>query len=134
MPVDELCLWIDPIDNTKAFVKGKMDGVTTLIGMTRNNRPFLGAITSPYAVEQEKTIFKPYLNLGYVPKQRALQTWDNKTWSKLQVPKRNEPFIISTSRRSTHNPVEEVGNMLSAKVDRRGGAGRKVPFLKLRSI
>ena len=50
VPVEELCLWIDPIDNTKAFVKGKMDGVTTLIGMTRNNRPFLGAITSPYAV------------------------------------------------------------------------------------
>ena len=55
-----------------------MEGVTILIGMTRNKKPFLGAITSPYSVEKEERIFKPYLNLGYVPKKKAFQTWDSK--------------------------------------------------------
>lgn len=123
--MEELCLWIDPIDNTKAFVKGKMEGVTVLVGMTRNGKPFLGAITSPFSAEEGKTVFKPYLNLGYVPKGKAFQTWDGKSWQKLERPKPNNPMIISTSRRETHNLVLEIGSKLKATVDRRGGCGRK---------
>ena len=57
---------------------------------------------------------------------RAFQTFDLKNWSRLEVPKNNNPFIISTSRREAHNAVLEIGEMIKAKVDRRGGAGRKV--------
>ena len=54
MPLDELCLWIDPIDNTKGFVRGKLEGVTILVGMVRKNSAYLGAIARPYFEENGK--------------------------------------------------------------------------------
>lgn len=71
--MEELCLWIDPIDNTKGFVKGKLEGVTILVGMTRKNSPILGVIATPYRKEQEKAYFSPYLYMGYVPKHKAFR-------------------------------------------------------------
>ena len=64
---------------------------------------------------------------------KAFQTYDCKSWSKLSVPKSNDPFILSTSRREAHNAVTDIGEMIKAKVDRRGGAGRKVVPFKFRS-
>ena len=73
VPLDELCLWIDPIDNTKGFIKGRLEGVTILIGMSRKNSPFLGFIATPYIKEQDKPFFKPYLYMGYVPSQKGFK-------------------------------------------------------------
>lgn len=30
----QCCLWIDPIDNTRGFIEGEAEAVTTLIGMS----------------------------------------------------------------------------------------------------
>lgn len=50
VPVDELCVWIDPIDNTAGFVKGDLEDVTILIGMARGQLPYLGIIGIPYSL------------------------------------------------------------------------------------
>jgi 3'(2'), 5'-bisphosphate nucleotidase len=48
IPIDELCVWIDPIDCTKGFIRNDMHLVTTLIGLARNQSAYLGVIGIPY--------------------------------------------------------------------------------------
>lgn len=48
VPYDELCAWIDPIDGTYAFVDGRMDYVTSLIGLARNQLAYAGVIGMPF--------------------------------------------------------------------------------------
>ena len=71
MPTAELCVWIDPIDNTKGFINNQLEAVTILIGLTRNNRPYLGIVTTPYAVEQSQRLFRPRVNIGNVVSKEA---------------------------------------------------------------
>lgn len=71
VPYEDLCVWIDPIDNTRGFVNGKLEGVTILVGLARKELPFLGFIGIPYVAKNKERIFKPYLNMGYVSKSKA---------------------------------------------------------------
>lgn len=55
VPYGEICVWIDPIDCTKGFISGQMDYVTNLIGMSRNNKAYIGIVGAPYKKNQEIT-------------------------------------------------------------------------------
>lgn len=46
--IEKLCLWVDPLDGTLDFVQNTLDNVTTLIGLTYENRPIMGVIGQPY--------------------------------------------------------------------------------------
>jgi 3'(2'), 5'-bisphosphate nucleotidase len=59
VPISELCLWIDPIDNTKGFINGALDCVTILIGLSRNHRAYLGVLGLPYRKTNEGVSFEP---------------------------------------------------------------------------
>jgi 3'(2'), 5'-bisphosphate nucleotidase len=59
IPIDELCVWIDPIDCTKGFIRKEMHYVTTLIGMSRNQSAYLGIIGVPYKQIKNETIYRP---------------------------------------------------------------------------
>ena len=48
VPASELCVWIDPIDNTKGFIKGNLDCVTNLMGVSRNCLGYAGVVGLPY--------------------------------------------------------------------------------------
>ena len=38
-------LWIDPLDGTQSYVNDELDCVTTLIGLSYDDRPLMGLIT-----------------------------------------------------------------------------------------
>jgi 3'-phosphoadenosine 5'-phosphosulfate (PAPS) 3'-phosphatase len=44
---EELCLFIDPIDSTEQFIKKNFNPVTSLVGITKNSKPFMGFIHYP---------------------------------------------------------------------------------------
>lgn len=58
----------------KAFIKDKLEGVTVLIGMSRNCSAFLGMIATPYSKINGTTTFKPFITLGYLPQKKAYKT------------------------------------------------------------
>ena len=48
IPLEELALFVDPLDGTREFVEGRLKNVACLIGITRNNRPVAGVIGLPF--------------------------------------------------------------------------------------
>lgn len=44
----DLCIWLDPLDGTKEFVKGKLQFVTCMIGVSYKDRPLFGVISRPF--------------------------------------------------------------------------------------
>jgi len=42
---DRCILWIDPLDGTRNYVEDELDCVTTLIGLSYDDRPIMGLIT-----------------------------------------------------------------------------------------
>lgn len=58
-PINEYCVWIDPIDNTKGFINGTLDCVTVLIGLSWNKKAELGIVGLPYVRENGNILFRP---------------------------------------------------------------------------
>ena len=48
IPLDDLALFVDPLDGTREFVEGRLQNVACLIGIARNNRPIAGVIGLPF--------------------------------------------------------------------------------------
>ncbi|CAK9072661.1 3'(2') [Durusdinium trenchii] len=48
LPISELCVWVDPLDGTREFTEQRYEYVSTLIGISRQNRPVAGVISEPY--------------------------------------------------------------------------------------
>jgi 3'(2'), 5'-bisphosphate nucleotidase len=49
VPLEELCVYIDPLDATKEFTLGKTECVMTLIGITHRGVPVAGVMHQPFA-------------------------------------------------------------------------------------
>ena len=48
IPLNELALFVDPVDGTREFVEGRLHNVACLIGIARNSRPIAGIIGVPF--------------------------------------------------------------------------------------
>ncbi len=48
IPLDELAIFVDPVDGTREFVEGRLQNVACLIGIARNARPIAGIIGFPF--------------------------------------------------------------------------------------
>jgi len=48
VPIDELTLFIDPLDGTREFVEGRVENVGCLIGVARKGKAILGAVGLPF--------------------------------------------------------------------------------------
>jgi 3'(2'), 5'-bisphosphate nucleotidase len=132
VPVSELCLWIDPIDNTQGFIKGKLEGVTILVGMARKCQAYLGIIASPYCIEQGSRQFKPCVRMGFAPAQKAFRSWGIGNWVRMERPKGYTPFRLCTSRRVNNDPVGEIAKEIkSSQPEKFGGSGNKVLLRRL---
>ena len=51
--VDDAVVWIDPLDGTSDFVKGTLDAVTVLIGLSLKGKSRAGIIHTPFANARE---------------------------------------------------------------------------------
>ena len=48
IPLEELVIFVDPVDGTREFVEGRLQNVACLIGIARNARPIAGIIGVPF--------------------------------------------------------------------------------------
>jgi len=48
IPVNELCVYVDPLDGTREYTRGSNEPVMVLIGITRNNVPYVGVTHQPF--------------------------------------------------------------------------------------
>ena len=48
-PIEEITLWIDPLDGTICFVSDDLAGVTCMIGIAHKEKPIFGVIGHPFA-------------------------------------------------------------------------------------
>ncbi|CAG9323832.1 BPNT1_2 [Blepharisma stoltei] len=48
LDIQRITIWIDPLDGTKNFVMGDLEGVTTLIGVAYDENPIFGVIHQPF--------------------------------------------------------------------------------------
>ena len=48
IPIEELTLFVDPLDGTREFVEGRLQNVACLIGISRNKRSLAGVIGLPF--------------------------------------------------------------------------------------
>jgi 3'(2'), 5'-bisphosphate nucleotidase len=125
--VKELCVWIDPIDNTKGFINGTLDCVTILIGLSRNKRAFLGVVGLPYLKNNETISFQPEIIVGAVTSGKAFSTSAPHDWKQIEFPKPNNPLRLSISdSRGFNATVEELIKRNNATLVRVGGSGKKV--------
>ena len=60
-PIEELIVFVDPLDGTRSFTKGNMESVTTLITLVHKNEPIAAAIGDPY---ETRTQFRPTVYIG----------------------------------------------------------------------
>jgi 3'-phosphoadenosine 5'-phosphosulfate (PAPS) 3'-phosphatase/thiamine kinase-like enzyme len=47
--MNDICIYVDPLDGTREFVEGRLENVQCLIGLSHRNTPFMGAIGLPFA-------------------------------------------------------------------------------------
>ena len=57
LPLSRACVYIDPLDATRSFVKGRMSNVSTLFTLCLDRRPVLGLIGFGYPDHQD--VFEP---------------------------------------------------------------------------
>lgn len=48
LPIDDICVFVDPLDGTKEFTKGNYAAVQTLIGIALRGRPIAGVMHAPF--------------------------------------------------------------------------------------
>lgn len=119
--INDLTIFIDPIDATNEFIKGNNNPVTVLIGICYKNNPFIGFIHHPKITQKityfnipSKGVYVLDYNLGQIEKLeiklKPIDRWD---------------FLISSSK-----PEEEMFQAIDlfekSSIIQIGGTGNKV--------
>jgi len=125
--LEDVCVWVDPLDGTQEFVDGNFERVTVLIGITVKGSPVVGAILQPF-VDSADGSGKGRLLWGG----RGLGVWDGGARGvahAVRVPAaaRTGPPVVATSRSHPSPAVAEAAAALQpSQTLQLGGAGSKV--------
>ena len=62
LPIEHCCAWVDPLDATTSFTKGRLTEVSSLVGLSYKNRAKIGILGVPYTITNEN--FHPNVMIG----------------------------------------------------------------------
>jgi 3'(2'), 5'-bisphosphate nucleotidase len=84
--LDDAIVWIDPLDGTLSYIKGEMDCVTTLIGVSVKGKPILGLIGKPYKKNGDGYDFSPMTYFAHANMNKIYYTYEKDIKSKVLIP------------------------------------------------
>eukprot|EP01100_Stratorugosa_tubuloviscum_P000369 TRINITY_DN107_c0_g2_i7.p1 TRINITY_DN107_c0_g2~~TRINITY_DN107_c0_g2_i7.p1 ORF type:complete len:391 (-),score=215.13 TRINITY_DN107_c0_g2_i7:164-1336(-) len=138
LPINEICIFIDPLDATKEFTQGNLSAVLTMIGISLNGRPIAGVINQPFA-ELEKSDSTGSLVWGIVgwgiigiehfyKENISYYIGELTNFNNNNNNNNNNQSIILTTTRSNWSPiVQQLVNKISPDlILKAGGAGYKL--------
>lgn len=119
--IDELVLWVDPLDGTREFTQGIKEAVTCLIGICHQGRPIAGVINRPFSGETVSAIVGVGWFLhGFSAEKSATITEIHRTRSQ-------ERRVVLTSRSHGGGILDEyISTVNPDGIVRAGGCGGKV--------
>lgn len=118
---EEITIWVDPLDGTTEFVRGFLDHVTVLIGISVRGRSIAGIIHQPF--------------YGFVPGQDHSNLTGRTLWGlvglgcfgvKTKVLPDDKLIVTTTASHGNDNIEQTLGALKPDKVLKVGGAGHKV--------
>lgn len=128
---NDLTIWIDPLDGTTEFVKGLLEHVTVLIGISYKGRSVAGVIHQPfhgYGIDSVSTHGEEML--ARVSELKGRTMWGLVGLGCFGVEPKSLPedkFIITTTASHSNANVEEsIASLKPDQVLKVGGAGHKV--------
>ncbi|XP_065661519.1 3'(2'),5'-bisphosphate nucleotidase 1 [Hydra vulgaris] len=115
--VDDMIVWVDPLDGTAEFTKGHVEHVTILIGISSAGKAIAGVIHQPF-YSSEKVKFC------------GRTIWGVKGIGSFGVHRHPPPsgrrFVVTTLSHDNASVVQAINSMNADKVIRVGGCGFKV--------
>ncbi|CAD8186097.1 unnamed protein product [Paramecium pentaurelia] len=127
--IEDLCVWVDPLDGTLDFVQGDYDCVTTLIGLSYKKQALMGIISQPFVKIADKQYeFKPKIYFGHHPQRRVFYTYDTKQLIPFELLKPSyDPsnIILCTSKNRITETKQKQIQSLGCPLLQMGGSGKK---------
>uniref|UniRef100_A0A5S6R599 3'(2'),5'-bisphosphate nucleotidase 1 n=1 Tax=Trichuris muris TaxID=70415 RepID=A0A5S6R599_TRIMR len=121
--LNELVVWVDPLDGTYEFTMGHVNHVTIMIGVALNGKPVAGVIHQPYAEEHQGA------NMGKGRTVWALRSAGVKGDLTLTSPP-SDKLVIVTTRSHGNELLERTLKALKPnEICKVGGAGHKALML-----
>eukprot|EP01064_Diplonema_japonicum_P015234 TRINITY_DN22989_c0_g1_i1.p1 TRINITY_DN22989_c0_g1~~TRINITY_DN22989_c0_g1_i1.p1 ORF type:complete len:802 (+),score=209.56 TRINITY_DN22989_c0_g1_i1:80-2407(+) len=118
--LDEITVFVDPVDGTREFVQGRLDACQVLIGIALSGRPIAGVITlpfhntvgttpTPYSSAKGCTIFGVVgVGVSGLPERRN-----------------NDKLVVATSAGCTNKTLAAVREVINAEELHVGACGNK---------
>lgn len=137
IPDESITIWVDPLDGTTEFVKGLLEHVTVLIGISHNNHATAGVIHQPFYGYGMSTV----KDEGSDSLDRISQLKGRTIWGlagvgcfgldtsaedrRAKLPK-DKLIVTTTASHSNKNVEESIASLKPDQVLKVGGAGHKV--------
>ncbi|GMH38625.1 hypothetical protein BSKO_06509 [Bryopsis sp. KO-2023] len=125
--IEDLTVWVDPLDGTKELLDGNLPAVTVLIGVAWKGKPLVGVVHQPFVSTGTSTgqTWWGGEGLGVFLDSRRFEVG----------PTNASQCVVATTRSNSSPDVEEIARKLNPdKVLHVGGAGNKVIMLLLQEI
>jgi len=131
LSLDDIIVWVDPLDGTKEFTEGEVDHVTVLVGISVHGNAIGGVIHQPW--KQVSTSASPgrtIWSLAGLGQVFGLDKAANASGHTLGEMKPGEHNVICTTRsHSNAKSTKAVEDVRPSHVERVGGCGHKVLLL-----
>jgi len=121
MNIEDLVLWVDPLDGTREFTQGILEAVTCLIGICHQGRPIAGVINRPFFGETVSAIVGlGYFLHGFSAEKRA-------NIAEIERSRSQDRRVVLTSRSHGGGVLDDYISTVNAdSIVRAGGCGGKM--------
>lgn len=123
--IEDLTVWVDPLDGTKEFLDKNYDAVTTLIGIAHKGTPIAGVVHQPFFTSESRSgqTWWGGIGCGVYCNRNRFQSPNEKTQA-------HKECIVATTRSHPSPAVQEAAMRLNPdKILPVGGIGNKAVLL-----
>eukprot|EP01026_Neomeris_dumetosa_P069392 TRINITY_DN68607_c0_g2_i1.p1 TRINITY_DN68607_c0_g2~~TRINITY_DN68607_c0_g2_i1.p1 ORF type:complete len:631 (-),score=98.82 TRINITY_DN68607_c0_g2_i1:132-2024(-) len=122
--MEEITLWVDPLDGTREFLSGNYEGVTVLIGVAVKGRPVAGVVHQPFRRCPDGQLGMLWWGLV------GEGVFNGQNPHSINATRDLDSCIVATSKTwSAYLPGNQAHQLRPQKILNIGGAGNKLVML-----